>query len=423
MTIPLPRRPPVRPVAPASAADGLVGADLPALLGPLTEAQDALARLDAMVATAPEPIREGLIARVAFREAAGWLATAGCWVHPRDLALRAAHLIGPTELPNTAGHHWEDMDSTTRLLAEGHVATALALARFLRHLVRQPRLLADPDAALAALAPLTGAADPSRFAAWRVRWSGQSPTPALLTVVLAAADWMEAGITDCPSPLAALAAGAALLAAAGILHAIPPPLLGRRPGTRCRRSGPPAAAPERRHGAGLPGWSTRLARGLRDAGGRSCPFRPAGTRQAAARRRGRRRPDHGDRSARPAARCGRFRAAGAGRHRQKPRPASPHHLPGGAAAAHDSRQGRRRPGDHGAAEFPRIRHLTVAPSMVERGTGLALQPLGVLARPENTKDTHNPHCGWVGRIRHKPINDDVLIDNEASRSGMLVRPP
>jgi hypothetical protein len=227
---PLPRRPPVRPVAPASAADGLVGADLPALLGPLTAGQDALARLDARAAAAPAPVRDGLMARLAFREAAGWLATVGCWVHPRDLALRAAHLIGATEMPNTAGHHWEDMDSTTRLLAEGHVATALALARFLRHLVRQPRLLADPDAALAALVPFTGAAaDPSRFAAWRVRWSGQSPTPALLTVALAAADWMEAGITDCPCPLAALAAGAALLAAAGILRTIPLPFWGAAP--------------------------------------------------------------------------------------------------------------------------------------------------------------------------------------------------
>jgi hypothetical protein len=29
----------------------------------------------------PEPVRDGLIARLAFREAAGWLATLGWWVH------------------------------------------------------------------------------------------------------------------------------------------------------------------------------------------------------------------------------------------------------------------------------------------------------------------------------------------------------
>jgi hypothetical protein len=176
----------------------LASLDLAALLGPVAAAQDALARLDARTEAAPEPVREGLLARLALREAAGWLAALGCWVHPRDLALRTAHLIGVTELPNTAGHHWQDMDSTTRLLAEGHVATALAFARLLRHLARQPGLLDDGDAALAALAPLTGAADPSRFAAWRARWPDKSPKPALLSAALAAADWMEAGITDCP---------------------------------------------------------------------------------------------------------------------------------------------------------------------------------------------------------------------------------
>jgi HTH DNA binding domain len=226
---PLPRRPSARPAAQGSAPNGFVGADLPALLGPLTTAQDALARLDARAEAAPEPVRGGLIARLAFREAAGWLATLGCWVHPRDLALRAAHLIGATELPNTAGHHWQDMDSTTRLLAEGHVATALALARLLRHLVREPRLLADADTALAVLAPLTGAADPSRFAAWQARWSGKSPISVLLTAALAAADWMEAGVTDCPSPLAALAAGAGLLALSGSLRTIPLPFWAAAP--------------------------------------------------------------------------------------------------------------------------------------------------------------------------------------------------
>jgi hypothetical protein len=76
----------------------------------------------------------------------------GAWVHPRDLALRAAHLIGATELPNTAGRHWEDMDPTDRLVAEGHVATALTLARFLHQLTGQPRFLAAPDAVQTALA-------------------------------------------------------------------------------------------------------------------------------------------------------------------------------------------------------------------------------------------------------------------------------
>ena len=35
-------------------------------------------------------VRDGLIARMAFAEAAGWLAHAHAWVHPLDLALRDA---------------------------------------------------------------------------------------------------------------------------------------------------------------------------------------------------------------------------------------------------------------------------------------------------------------------------------------------
>jgi len=64
------------------------------LLLPLARAQDGLARLEATVAAASEPVREGLRARLAFREAAGWLAHQGHWIHPIDLALRDAGLTG-----------------------------------------------------------------------------------------------------------------------------------------------------------------------------------------------------------------------------------------------------------------------------------------------------------------------------------------
>lgn len=51
------------------------------LLAPLADAADARARLEA--ATASPGVAEGLRARVAYREAAGWLAYAGrvqdCW--------------------------------------------------------------------------------------------------------------------------------------------------------------------------------------------------------------------------------------------------------------------------------------------------------------------------------------------------------
>jgi hypothetical protein len=72
----------------------------PAWLGPLCDATDALARLDAGAAAAPGAVREGLIARMACAEAAGWLAHTHAWVRPLDLALRDLDLTGSTvELP------------------------------------------------------------------------------------------------------------------------------------------------------------------------------------------------------------------------------------------------------------------------------------------------------------------------------------
>ena len=66
----------------------------PSLLVPLAAAQDSLARLDARAEAAADPVRAGIIARLALREAAGWLAARHAWVHPHDLALRAQNLAG-----------------------------------------------------------------------------------------------------------------------------------------------------------------------------------------------------------------------------------------------------------------------------------------------------------------------------------------
>lgn len=117
--------------APPLTHDGLIS---------LLAAQDALARLEAVVAIASAPVRDGLLARLAYREAAGWLAYYGNWVHPFDLALRDAGLTGsyaaadlgtrlPSVLPVTlradgAGVPAEDRD----------VAAALRHARLWRQL-------------------------------------------------------------------------------------------------------------------------------------------------------------------------------------------------------------------------------------------------------------------------------------------------
>jgi hypothetical protein len=237
--------------------DPLAGVDVATLLGPLCDAADALARLDARAAAAPDAIRDGLIARMAFTEAAGWLAHAHAWVHPLDLALRDLDLTGSTALaatggghrvlPHTfatgnrsaSGHTWGDR--TFDAVAEGDraVADALAFARLLRRLPGiGPR---DPfgscAAAEAVLAPFgAGPLNPIRFAAWREAFppatqtpnrrptragKGASPgLPPLLSAARAAEVWMESGIAKIPTPMQAMLAAVYLLARTGPARAV-----------------------------------------------------------------------------------------------------------------------------------------------------------------------------------------------------------
>lgn len=89
-----------RPLAhPASLQDPSTTADAwRALLLPLCTATDLLARLDARAEAATAGIREGLIARLAYLEAAGFLAHAHTWAHPLDLALRERGLTASAAL-------------------------------------------------------------------------------------------------------------------------------------------------------------------------------------------------------------------------------------------------------------------------------------------------------------------------------------
>jgi hypothetical protein len=233
----------------------LPDADLRALLGPLCAATDMLARLDARAVAAPAAVREGLIARMAVAEAAGWLAHAHAWVHPLDLALRdlgltastalaavgAGHRVlpqtfaGPAEPPDWADPPFEAMAEGDRAVAE-----ALALARLLRRPLKNPggSTVAGPTAAAATLAALgAGGLDAENFSAW---WSkhapkpdvrrrrsgmrggegGDPPLPPLLQAAHAAQSWMEAGITEPPAPAHALVAAAGQLARAGVTRAM-----------------------------------------------------------------------------------------------------------------------------------------------------------------------------------------------------------
>ena len=234
----------------------LPDADLRALLGPLCAATDVLARLDARAAGVADAVREGLIARMAFAEAAGWLAHAHAWVHPLDLALRVLGLTAPTALAAVgAGHralpqtfagpaeHPDWADPPFEALAEGDRAVAEATGtrpaaappaeKHRRIHVRQR----DRSRRDARLARRRRAGRGKFFAAWwsahapkpgvrRRRYGmrggegGDPPLPPLLHAAHAAQSWMEAGITEPPAPAHALFAATGLFARAGVTRAV-----------------------------------------------------------------------------------------------------------------------------------------------------------------------------------------------------------
>ena len=125
------------------------------LLLPLAEAQDTVARLEATAATASSAVVEGLRARVAYREAAGWLAHAHTWIHPRDLALRDAGLTGSYTAAALAGRLDVELPTMTArdskpdvVPSDDVVGSALRLARLWRRLAehRTWRPVADAPA-------------------------------------------------------------------------------------------------------------------------------------------------------------------------------------------------------------------------------------------------------------------------------------
>ena len=227
---------------PAASGDGdwRAGADLPVLLTVLADASDALARLDARITTAADAVRDGLLARLALTEAAGFLAHTQAWVHPLDLALRDAGLTAPAalaalgagsrSLPHTTAQPagrlgWEDPPLETLPAADQGVTDALALARLLRRLPGGGPHPFGSAAATAETLTALGARrlDPDRLAAWwdahapaspprrrfgARRGEGRVPRP---RGAVAAQAWMESGITDQADP------GQALLAAFGRL--------------------------------------------------------------------------------------------------------------------------------------------------------------------------------------------------------------
>lgn len=244
-------------VVPPLRAPGRREPDPRALLAPLAAAEDALSRLDAGAEAASEPVRAGLVARIAAAEAAGWLAGAAdrAWIHPRDLALAEAGLLGDFSAAAIGGRAARALPATTGALGDpgragailaaeadrlpdgASLARGIALARALRRLATAASWdpLADPAAALQ---PLAAEAGPLRLRADRLaRWRRAALDPALpplLGAAAAAAAWMREGVPEStlPSPAGALLLAAAVARRRGRTRAVPLPVWTMPSGSR-----------------------------------------------------------------------------------------------------------------------------------------------------------------------------------------------
>jgi len=181
------------------------------LLTPLARAQDAVARLEVRTEAASPAVAEGLRARMAYREAAGWLAHAYIWIHPQDLALRDAGITGSygvaawagrleRELPATAARG-SGFDAAPSDLA---VELALRLARLWRRLVefRTWAPLADAAAMRETLQSLgyRSAFVDAEAEDWLASRHIREKGPVLIRAGRAARDWMNRPGTEPLSP-------------------------------------------------------------------------------------------------------------------------------------------------------------------------------------------------------------------------------
>jgi hypothetical protein len=177
------------------------------LLAPLARAQEAVARLEAKTEASSAVVAEGLLARMSYLEAAGWLRHAHIWIHPWDLALRdhgAMTSYGAaarsdrleTVMPATIGQQ-SGLDVVVASGAIGldtAVNRALGLARMWRRLaeLRSWRPLADAQSVPQTLQSLgCGRPEEGIIEDWLAGTYNRDQGPDLIQAAKAARDWMS----------------------------------------------------------------------------------------------------------------------------------------------------------------------------------------------------------------------------------------
>lgn len=142
------------------------------MLKPLVTAQDALARLEAAAEVASPQVREGLLNRLTYREAAGHLAHHGKWVHPLDLAMRDLGLTGSYAAAGLGSRLPSVLPATTAVVA-ADVPDDRDVAASLRNAHLWRRLAQLRSWAPAGLAELPAEEGPALLAAVEIMAAGR----------------------------------------------------------------------------------------------------------------------------------------------------------------------------------------------------------------------------------------------------------
>jgi hypothetical protein len=180
------------------------------LLDPLARAQEAVTSLETRVETASAAVAEGLLARLSYREAAGWLGYAHVWIHPHDLALRDRSVTGSYGAAFRAGRLDREIPATAAregafeaAPSDVFIDQALRLARLWRRLaeLRTWQPLTDAAAVEETLQSLgcRGAVDEREITDW-LGISSSFTGPRLIRCGRAARDWMSRSTVEGRNP-------------------------------------------------------------------------------------------------------------------------------------------------------------------------------------------------------------------------------
>jgi hypothetical protein len=200
------------------------------LLIPLSRAQHSVTRLETAVAAASDAVAEGIRARMAYAEAAGWLAHVSTWIDPNELAVRDSGLRGayiPALRKAILKAPAATVDEFEPVSPKRHIAAALRFATQWRRLAEFTtwRPLADVASVRETVDSIAWRSYPildGDIEEW-LTYLGSSEMPGLILAGVGAREWMNAHVNSEPLELEAMFLAACIWREKGIGRPISQP--------------------------------------------------------------------------------------------------------------------------------------------------------------------------------------------------------